>query len=696
MMKRYAYIFVSGLLMAACSEDLATKMTAVDERMPINIESAYPVTGNTRATIDNGFVEGDAVGIFVADYDNEGNPTTPVMKGDRAGNVKFTYNGSKWTANYQMYWTNGQTPADFYGYYPYNLQMESVTDYSFAVSRRQNSDATTTGAAGYEASDLLRAKAEKVAPTAETITLQYKHLMAGVTITLEMGLGFEASEWAALEKTVLIENTVLSGSVNLSTGETTVSGDAKPSAITPLLYNNTWRAVVFPQTVAKGKTVASVTIDGQSYQLIKDAAITYQSGKMHKMTITVNKSAETGKYTFSLTGDDVVAWVDDPNLHDGLVRAYTIVSLTKAGTLRSEIDKICDDYNKLMSLKISGPMNSEDRDFIREHLMNLRDVNMLNVDMEDGRLGGFFDHRKLQHFVFPQKGIHTIEDQAFFWAPLLGDLIIPEGVETIGSYAFRDCRMTGHLSLPSTLKRIEGGAFAINALTGELRLPESFEYFGKGDYGTFEGCDFEGTLYLPASLSSLTDLSFPKMTGTIIIPPAITKVGGFGGIGCTQVEFHDGVTAIEGNAFIGSQLSGELVLPPNLKSIGGNAFAGTKITKIIFPESLRTMADGGYNFEGMFNGCTYLMGTLELPKNVARIPQGCFRNCTGITGLVIPEGVDIIDELAFDGDYSICSIVCEDEEHVKRVKETVRDACPYHAVHDRQLYMSKLSDCLDI
>ena len=662
MMKRYAYIFVSGLLMAACSEDIATKITTVDGRTPINIESAYPVAGNTRATIDNGFVEGDAVGIFVADYNNEGNPTTPVMKGDRAGNVKFTYNGSKWTANYQMYWTNSQTPADFYGYYPYDLQMESVTDYPFAVNRRQNSDATTTSAAGYEASDLLRAKAEKVVPTAETITLQYKHLMAGVTVTLEMGSGFEASEWASLEKTVLIENTVLSGSVNLSTGETTVSSDAKPSAITPLLYNNTWRAVVFPQTIAKGKTVASVTVDGQSYQLIKDAAITYQSGKMHKMTITVNKSAETGKYTFSLTSDEVVAWMDDPNLHDGLVRAYTIVNLTKAGTLRSEIDKICDDYDKLMSLKISGPMNSEDREFILEHLMNLRDVNMLNVDMEDGRLGGFFDHRRLQHFVFPQKGIHTIEDQAFFWAPLLGDLIIPEGVETIGSYAFRDCRMTGHLSLPSTLKRIEGGAFAINALTGELRLPESFEYFGKGDYGTFQGCDFEGTLHLPASLSSLTDMSFPKMTGTIIIPPAITKVGGFGGIGCTQVEFHDGVTDIEGNAFTGSQLSGELVLPPNLKSIGGNAFAGTKITKIIFPESLRTMADGGYNFEGMFNGCVYLTGTLELPKHVARIPQGCFRNCTAITGIIIPEGVDVIDELAFDGDYSINSIVCEDEE----------------------------------
>jgi hypothetical protein len=73
---------------------------------------------------------------------------------------------------------------------------------------------------------------------------------------------------------VQIENTKLAGSVNLATGTTTVSDDAEAATITPLYYNNTWRAVVFPQTVAKGKTVVSITVDGHSYQLMKDAAIT--------------------------------------------------------------------------------------------------------------------------------------------------------------------------------------------------------------------------------------------------------------------------------------------------------------------------------------------------------------------------------------------------------------------------------------
>ena len=663
MIKKSSFLCLFAFsLFVACSEDITTQTAIVEEGMPINIASTYPVAANTRAVIDNGFVSGDAVGVFVVDYDSDGNPGTLALKGERAGNIRFTYDGSKWTANYQLYWKNSSTPADFYGYYPYDMYMESPTNYAFSVSRRQDSDASTTGAAGYEASDLLRAKTEKVSPTTETINLQYKHLMAGVTVTLEMGTGFESAEWAGLEKTVQIENTILSGSVNLTTGTTTVSDESKAMAITPLFYNDTWRAIVFPQSVAAGKTIASVTIDGRSYQLVKDATITYQSGKMHKMTIKVDRSAETGKYAFSLTGDDVVAWIDDPMLHDGLVRQYTVVTLKEAGTLKEEIDKICDDYNKLSSLKIVGPMNGEDRSFIRDFLLNLRDVNMALVEMEDGRLGGFSEHKRLQHFIFPSKGIRIIEEHAFFWDPLIGDLIIPEGVEVIESEAFRDCGMKGSVSFPSTLKRIEGAAFAFNGLTGELRLPEGIEYLDPDYYNCFQGCDFEGSIYLPESLTALPNMSFPKMTGTIIIPPAITTVGGFGGIGCTQVEFHDGVTTIEGGAFIDSKLSGELVLPPNLKSIGGNAFAGTKITKIIFPESLRKMDDGGYNFEGIFNGCYYLTGTVELPKHVARIPKGCFRNCTGITGVVIPEGVDLIDELAFDGDYNINSIVCEDEE----------------------------------
>lgn len=657
-MKRHTllYYLTLTLLASSCTETISTDSAEQDAALPIELSSTYPViTMQTRASMENGFVADDAVGIFVADYDNEGNAATPALKGERAGNVKFTYDGTRWTANYQLYWKNAHTPADFYGYCPYDQQMQSVTEYAFTISRRQDSETGNTSAAGYEASDLLWAKATKVQPTTETISLQYKHLMAGITVTLQMGTGFEAEEWAALDKAVQIENTILNGSVDLSTGTATV-GNGSTTTIIPLPYNGSWRAVVYPQAVDAGKSIASITIDGQTYQLKKDVATTYQSGKMHNMTITVDRSEATGQYTCTLLADDIVVWVDDPNLHDGLVRQYTIITLQAAGSLQATMDEAGIDYDKLENLKIVGPMNVYDRIFIGEHLKALKNLNLQQVEMDDGILSHLGGLSRLQHVTFPAKGIWKIDYHAFEGDALIGSLTIPEGVTELRQCAFWGNRLTGPLTLPSTLKIMEE-AFSGNLLTGELNLPEGLEQV------TAPSGDFSGTFYFPPSLKKLDGWwHYSKMTGTITIPTCMTEIPGlcFSGSGCTQVEFHDGVTTINGGAFIGSQLSGELVLPPNLKVLGDKAFAETRITKIIFPKSLRVM--NTFQDEGVFANCTYLTGTVELPENVTRIPCGCFRGCTAITGLVIPRGVDIIQDIAFKDCYSLNSIICEDED----------------------------------
>ena len=674
MSRRYLFPGLMIILLVACSEDLTESKDIQENKIPILLESTYPVVNtNTRATIENGFVADDAVGIFVVDYDKEGNPGTLSISGNRGNNVRYVYDGTRWSANYQMYFADGHTPADFYGYYPYDQTIQNTEDYLFSVSQHQDSEATNTAAAGYEKSDFLWAKTAEVTPTAETINLLYKHLMSGVTVILEMGSGFEASECMAWEKTVLVESTILSGSVNLATGSTKVSDNAKAAAIKPLLYNNTWRAVVFPQSVAAGKVIASITIEGQTYKLVKDAAITYQSGKMHKMTITVNKQVNTGKYAFSLTDDAIVAWMDDPALHDGLVHQYTIVTLQKSGTLQEEIDKISTDYDKITSLKIVGPMNADDRMFIREKLKNLHDLNMAKVIMDDGRLGGFAGHPYLQHFVFPERGIHTIEGEAwnFDGCHFRGSLTIPEGVEVIEPWAFAgpmpvmfigddtdyaQSNLYGTLTLPSTLKRIGESAFAFNRFSGELHLPEGIEYIEEGDYGTFQGCQFEGNLYLPQGLKCLPRMNFPKVTGTLVIPPAITEVGGFTGIGCSLVEFHDGVKEIKGIAFRGVPLSGELILPPNVTKLGVCCFQNTKISHIVFNDRLRIVDDGA------FEGCKYLIGTQRLAENVARVSRSCFEGCSALTGIVLPKNVELIEDRAFYECYSLNSIVCENPE----------------------------------
>lgn len=670
-MRKFLYALFALSLMA-CSEDIADS-NLDNQILPINLSSTYPVAGQTRAT-DNGFVADDAVGIFVVDYNDDGTAGTPALKGNRASNVKFNYDGGSWSASYQLYWADGaKTPADFYGYYPYDIAMSSVTAYPFAVD--DNQDSTATGS-GYEASDLLWAKAEKVAPTTDVVNLKYKHLMAGVTVALEMGSGFTASEWNELEKIVLIENTITNGTVDLSTGICTL-GNGKPELIRPLYYNGVWRAVVYPQSVAAGKTLLTITVDGHNYSLVKGSATTFLSGKMHNFTITVNRSEATGDYTFALKSDDIVAWVDDVDLHEGLVRQYSLVDITVPGTLESKVNLISDSPQNIKALKIRGIINHQDLRFIGEKLINITALNLQDVTItgnEDEKdvfslyryfFTGDTEERALAHIVLP-KQLKKIADNALTAVGLVGSISIPEGVEYIGVEAFCGNKLRGEIKLPSSLKVLRGGAFAFNSFSGNLYLPDVLEIIGPKEYGAqdydiFMGSNFEGPLLLPSNLKEYGGLGFSGTTGTLVIPKFLTEIDAtvdrltFKGGGYDKIEFHDGITSIMGGAFIGSSLSGELVLPPNLKKLDGG-FEGTRISKIIFPEKLRILG------VRTFSDCYYLTGTLELPQHVAHIQESCFENCYGITGLIIPEEVDIIGIRAFWGCSGINSIVCEDEE----------------------------------
>ncbi|MBQ7495062.1 MAG: fimbrillin family protein, partial [Bacteroidaceae bacterium] len=283
-------LITAGLI--GCSEDNYSSLSETGGRHPIRLAPVYPAMDvQTRATIDGGFVSGDAMGIFVVDRDDDGQAVEPVLGGGRASNMRFALGeDGAWTGSAQLYWSPTGQAADFYGYYPFNDNLSSVTNCEFFIEPRQDAEDASLSANGYNDSDLLWAKEENVEPTVETITLQYKHLMAGISIRLEMGSGFTAAEWTELEKTVLVKNTALAGTVNLATGGVQVSSEAEPKTIVPLKHNGTWRAVTYPQTVAADKTLVSVTIDGQSYALKKDAAITFLSGKMHNFTITVDRS----------------------------------------------------------------------------------------------------------------------------------------------------------------------------------------------------------------------------------------------------------------------------------------------------------------------------------------------------------------------------------------------------------------------
>ena len=663
-------------MMVSCSDETGL-FVGSDGNLPISISAEYPVKGvSTRAT-DNGFQDGDAVGLFVVDYNSDGTPGELLMKGNRADNVRFDFNGADWTANYHIYWANKSTPADFYGYYPFNAAMQNVTEHEFSVYANQ--DGTMADKSNYEQSDLLWAKAEKVQPTTDRIQLRYRHLMAGITVQLQMGTGFEASEWAQLEKTVLIDNVVTGSTVNLQTGKVTIKNGAAPSVITPLIYNNVWRAVVIPQTIAAGKRVLNITVDGKNYGLVKNEAVQFVSGKMHNFTVTVNKNTSTGDYTFELSADDIVAWIDDADLHDGLVRQYLVVDVPVAGTLSQMLASRGIEAEKVTALKVIGNINHCDMVFMGQEMKKLSNLNLSKSILcadeheEAGVLVGFADHNYLYHIVFPEKGLKVIGDEAFRLAGLSGSLVIPEGVVKIGESAFginvsigttninpANSKLYGTLTLPSTLKRIEALAFYGQNLSGELILPERLEYMmGFNQYGDisdcFAGCSFSGSLNLPSSLKNMVAPS-GNFTGTVTVPDGLTS---FIVSNSVSTKFNDGILELhEGitDLYIwGCGFTGELILPSKISKLDDNALADNKFNKIVLSDNLKVLGTSA-----MANN-EYLTSVV-LSKGMTLIPAKCFSGCNALQNITIPANIDLIGENAFQGCYSIGSIICEGTE----------------------------------
>ena len=655
-MKKILSIIALLCLMIGCTEQ--ENITGLDaQKTPICISSAYPSTGlQTRATIDGGFVAGDEMGIFVVDYDSEDKPGTMAVQGNRASNIRFTLqDDGSWTSPLQLYWDTRGAAAEFYGYYPFNGSLSSVTAQRFAVETDQATEATDAKLAAYIASDLLWAKKEHVQPTTETVILQYHHLMAGVIIHLERGTGFTAEEWSELEKNIFIKNTVIDGTVDLSTGTVSVNSGSTAQSVRPLSHNGDYRAILFPQTVAANKELIQVLIEGKAYSLKKTEAMNFLSGKMHQFTVTVDRSTATGDYTCTLDDEAIIPWTNDADIHEGLVHQYVLVNVDEPGTLGTKLLLQTADITKIRNLKVTGSINGDDLAFIWNDVVNIQRLNLQKAVIEDGVLNGpslgqdIPRNHPLETIIYPEKGLKVIN--GFIGASLNGSLIIPEGVERLGWHAFSNNPLSGTVSLPSTLKYTDGICEYNNTLHGEFRMPESMvEWAGIGG-------DYTGTMYLPPTLKKINGPLPEGLTGSINIPQGceITCYSAFERSQCTSLILPEGLTIIPHRTFQDSEIRGDLRIPSTVEKIVSYAFAGTKISHIIFSDNIRYIEDGA------FDCCGRLTGTLRIPKKIVRINRNTFSGCA-LTGLVFHKDVAVIDQYAFARCYELNSIVCEGEE----------------------------------
>lgn len=688
------YLLAAGaMLLTGCSDDFFGDKTEQHDSNRIQLSGDIDQLAVTRVN-DNGFCNGDVMGVYIVDY--EGNkPGTLKVNGNRGDNVRHTFDepNYKWNSAYDLFWKDKHTHIDVYGYYPF-ANPESIEDYQFEVQKDQSKATENGEMGGYEASDFLWGKVSDVAPTTSVIRLPMAHRMSNARVTLIKGSGFAEGEWANLEKIVLTANVARKASINLSTGDIKTAGAVENTMTIPSRTNDEWRTIVVPQTVAAGTTLFSITIGGVPYKFTKNEALTYVAGKMMNFGIKVDKQTGSGAYKLTLVSESITPWENDLVSHDAMAKEYVVINSTK-GHLKEAIAAANKDYTKIKNLKITGEINAKDFYFMRDSMDLLSALNLKEVMIKksigylDGGSGGDIEYDDCQ-----------IPCQAMYAKKSLNLLVLPDNLTKIGIAAFGECQnLTGSLNIPEGVTEIEVGAFVnCRAMTGSISFPSTLKYIGRKDNrwwygGTFERCGFNsklilppnleclkgnafegceglyGELRLPEKLSVLGDYAFrgcKNLSGSLSIPQSLHKIpnnafeycGGMNG----TLTLHDGVTAIGEYAFRGTHFRGEINLPKNLVVLQNYAFAGCDFSgELKLPSSLKSIGRKVFGDNEGDGACWRLMGIVEFPEGMQSIGEQAFCNCRSIEGLVFPESMETIQNSAFEGCYGINSIVCKSD-----------------------------------
>jgi len=205
---------------------------------------------------------------------------------------------------------------------------------------------------------------------------------------------------------------------------------------------------------------------------------------------------------------------------------------------------------------------------------------------------------------------------------------------------------TGAISIPTTVKLIGSHAFYnCSKITGSINISENVNYIG---YYAFYGCTSLSVFEVNPQntyFSAENGVLFSKNKDRLIAFP-ITKSGTY--------SMPTTVMQIDPAAFAFSQLSGTLVLPASVNSIGDYAFYNAKQLTAIDVDSFNprySSVDGvllNRNQDTLFVCPFAKSGNYTVPANVKHINYSAFDGCAGITAVTLPGSLQSIGAYAFE------------------------------------------------
>ena len=242
-------------------------------------------------------------------------------------------------------------------------------------------------------------------------------------------------------------------------------------------------------------------------------------------------------------------------------------------------------------------------------------------------------------------------------ASMVGDINIPDTVSGVGQYAFLNCSsMDGYLKLSSNpfLTKVATGTFKnCGSITGDLTIPDNITNI---EFQAFKNCPgLSGTVTLTdtAALSligkdALDESDFEHLVVSDSVQEISDGEFDYFQNADLSLTLPSNLTGILNNSFDNYQITGNLVFPSGLLTIGDEAFkfcVGLN-SGLLFPESVNSIGDSA------FEGCVGFSGDLTLPIGLPSIGARSFYNCIGLDGILTisdltASSVTLLDDTFF-------------------------------------------------
>lgn len=220
-------------------------------------------------------------------------------------------------------------------------------------------------------------------------------------------------------------------------------------------------------------------------------------------------------------------WGDFADIEETGVIDRLEVNVDIPGTLSAVIDEGRKGW--IVSLKVTGTLNDNDMQYLREMAGCDYDGRLANLDLSGADIQGQLNMGscvKLQTVVLPY-GIDEISQQAFIGCGALTSVDMPSMVTSIGSEAFYKCRNLESIDL-SHISRIDDCAFMGCVSLKELNLADGVIIL----WGAFGGCDGLTTVSLPYGASVWESFNGCRNLETVILPTELKDLSKGTFFGC--------------------------------------------------------------------------------------------------------------------------------------------------------------------